>query len=376
MCPMPLKQRASRLRNSPGNTDIKKSSQRSFSLNSFFVNFTSIMVSIDPRQLQKLSKLSDSKISKIRQKVLVFSFFLLVSVIIWLLNALAKNYTTDIRYPITYTDFPEEKVLIGTPPENLVLRVNAHGYALLRYKMLNRPVPINFQVSSYAMSRVMRDTSTLFILTRYARDRIARQLPGELQLLDINPDSLLFRFANEERKVVPVKPRIDFELGSQFTTVEGIGLSPDSLEITGPDIFLDTLKQIYTRRTDLGFLEKSYRGKIPLQRISGLKYDQEKVSCTIEIEKITEIELYVPIGIEGLPDSLRMQTFPPRIKVSGNVGLSHYERIVPEAFRAVVHYEDVAENRKRIPVSLPQFPESLSNPDFYPKTVEYLLSEK
>lgn len=334
------------------------------------------MVSIDPRQLKKLSNLADSKLGQWRRKILVFSFFLLISVIIWLLNALSKNYTTDIRYPITYTDFPEEQVLIGKPPDNLTLRVTAHGYALLRYKTFNRPVPINFQVSSFTMSRIMSDTSTLFILTRYARDRIARQLPGELQLVDINPDSLYFRFANETEKKLPVIPAISFEKGNQFTTVGGIELDPDSLVVTGPDIYLDTLQGIYTRKTNLGFLEKSYEGRVELRRMPALQFDREKVTCRISLEKITEVQQYVPIQIVGLPDSLRMQTFPPRVRVSGNVGLSNYERVVPEAFRAVVSYRDAMEDKEQIPVRLEQHPDFLINPDFYPKTVEYLLTEK
>ncbi len=334
------------------------------------------MVSIDPRQLKKLSSFADSKLSQWRRRILVFSFFLLISVIIWLLNALSKNYTTDIRYPITYTDFPEEQVLIGKPPDNLTLRVTAHGYALLRYKTFNRPVPINFQVSSFTMSRIMSDTSRLFILTRYARDRIARQLPGELQLVDINPDSLYFRFAKETEKRLPVKPRIGFDMGNQFTTIGGVELEPDSMEVTGPDIYLDTMTGIYTRKTNLGFLEKTYEGKVELKRMPALSYDREKVTCRIRLEKITEVQQYVPIQIVGLPDSLRMQTFPPRVRVSGNVGLSNYDRVVPEAFRVMVSYRDVMNSKEQIPVSLEQHPDFLINPDFYPKTVEYLLTEK
>jgi len=41
-----------------------------------------------------------------------------------------------------------------------------------------------------------------------------------------------------------------------------------------------------------------------------------------------------------------------------------------------VNYKDVLENKKRIPVDLKQHPDFLINLDFYPKTVEYLLSVK
>ena len=37
----------------------------------------------------------------------MFSVFLLISASIWLLNALSKNYTSDIEYPLLYADFPD-----------------------------------------------------------------------------------------------------------------------------------------------------------------------------------------------------------------------------------------------------------------------------
>ena len=125
-----------------------------------------------------------------RKRILLFSVFLLVSVFLWLMNALSKSYSAEIEYPLVYTDFPEDRVFVGDLPEHLDLLVNAHGYALLRYKTFRKPVPISFKVSSFNLSRPGQDSTRAFILTRYLRDQVDRQLPPELQLLDIHPDTL------------------------------------------------------------------------------------------------------------------------------------------------------------------------------------------
>ncbi len=317
--------------------------------------------------------------SKIRQlewkrKFLVFSFFLAISIIIWLLNALSKNYTAEIKYPITYSRLPENKLLVSDVPEYFMLKVNAHGYALLSYKLSRRPVPINFAVSSFAMNRVTGDSTKFFLLTRYAREQVARQLPSELQLLEIAPDSLIFQFAEEVDRVLPVTPMISYELGKDFTLLNKARITPDSVRVTGPDIYIDTLNSLLTEKRDLGLLEKSYKGSLRILNYDKIKTRQNEVQISIELEKTTEIQVAVPIQISGLPDSLRMQVFPQKIKVTGKVGLSKYDRMLPEAFFAEVDYNDVLDKKTRLPVTLRRQPDDLLNSTFSPKTVEYLLS--
>lgn len=311
-----------------------------------------------------------------KRKMLVFSFFLAVSVIIWMLNALSKEYTTEIKYPIAYSKFPENKILVSDVPDHLQLKVTAHGYALLSYKLSNRPIPLSFPVTSYTMNTLNGDTSRLFLLTRYAREQVARQLPSELQLLEISPDSLIFHFATEVTRKLPVRPVIHFNPGRNFTLKTGVTIQPDSIMVTGPDIFIDTMQAVPTKTIELGTLEKSYKGMLQLKGFPRIRYSADKVECAIELEKMTEVQVMVPVQISGLPDSLLMQTFPQEVRVTGRIGLSKYERIVPEAFWAGVDYLETNENKPRLQVQLRTVPNDLSGVNFYPQTVEYLISVK
>ncbi len=110
------------------------------------------------------------------------------------------------------------------------------------------------------MNRPGQDSSRAYILTRYLKDQISGQLPAELQLLEIKPDTLHFQFARRASRMVPVRPDLVFALDGQFTTRDGILLEPDSVRVTGPDAILDTLGYISTERVDLGLLTRNYRG--------------------------------------------------------------------------------------------------------------------
>lgn len=326
--------------------------------------------------LQKWPRIPEGQKLQSRKKILLFSVFLLISVFIWFLNALSRNYTDQIEYPLVYTDMPAERVFVGEPPEYLDLRVNAHGYALLRYRVMKKPVPISFKVSAFNMNRPGQDDNRAYILTRYLKDQVSSQLPAELQLLDIKPDTLHFQFGRRITKTLPVKANLVFELNKQFTTRDGIHFEPDSVELSGPDAILDTMKYVPTENVDLGLLTRNYGDKVRLKKQEGLEYSVYKVNCSIELEKFTEVQLNVPIEVLNLPDSLNMQTFPARIKLTCNVGLSMYERVNKNLFRAVVDYNSLDEQQEELGVTIQNLPVYLLAYDYYPKSVEYLISRK
>jgi hypothetical protein len=325
--------------------------------------------------LQKWPKVPEGQKLQFRRKLLLFSVFLLISASIWLLNALSKNYTTVIEYPLVYTDFPEDKVFVGDMPGNLDLQINSHGYALLRYKLFRKPVPISFKVSAFNLNRG-QDSSRAYILTRYLKDQIANQLPAELQLLEIKPDTLHFQFAGRVTKMVKIRPDFVYTIDKQFTIKDEILLSPDSVEVSGPDLILDTMEFVYTDREELGVLTKNYSDRVRLNKLTDLDYSVSRVNCSIELERFTVLQVTVPIEVLNLPDSILLQTFPPNINLSCKVGLSKYESIEGYPFRAQVDYEEIEDGLETLNVSIQNLPLYLLGFEYYPKNVEFLKSRR
>jgi len=326
--------------------------------------------------LQNWPKVPEGKKLQFRKRILMFSVFLLISVFIWLLNALSKDYTSVIKYPLVYTDFPEDKVFVGEMPEHLDLLVNAHGYALLQYKVFKKPDPISFKVSAFNLNSPEQDNFKAHILTMYLRNQISSQLPPELQLLEIEPDTLHFQFAMSVSRMIKIKPDFHFEVDNQFTIKDAVLLSPDSVLVTGPDVIVDTLKYVYTERNEMGLLTKGISDKVRIKKIADLEYAEVKVNCTIELERFTEVQLVIPIEVMNLPEDILLQTFPSRIKLTCKVGLSKYERMDGNLFRAVVDYAQIDDRSKVLNVSVQNIPYYLLSYEYYPKTVEYLKSKR
>ncbi len=326
--------------------------------------------------LQNWPKVTEGKKLQFRKRILMFSVFLLISVFIWLLNALSKNYTSQIEYPLVYTDFPKDEVFVGEMPDHLDLRVNALGYALLRYKVFKKPDPISFKVSAFNLNRPDQDSFKAHILTRYLRDQISIQLPSELQLLEIKPDTLHFQFAKSLSRKIKIKPDFHFEVDKQYTTKDVVQAIPDSIMVTGPDVILDTLEFVFTERSEMGLLSKGFSQKVRLMEIPDLVYEKSRVTCNLELERFTEVQFSILVEVQNLPEDISLQTFPSRIKLTCKVGLSKYERMDGNLFRAVVDYDKIDDRTKTLNVSIQNIPYYLLSYEYYPKTVEYLKSKR
>ncbi len=310
----------------------------------------------------------------LNRRVLIFFFFLLLSILFWFLTAMNKEYVTSISYPVRYIRFPEKKVLVNDIPDRLELTVNAGGYTLLRYQLQSRITPIIFDVNSFSLNTVLGDPSTLYILTSYAKDRIARQLSSEIGILGISPDSLFFQFADKVSKKVPVKPRLDIGFEKQYMQVGPYLVEPDSVTVSGPESMIDTIEMVQTVPVNMSDVNRSFDLELEMQPLHKIEYDPLEVWVQVPVEKFTEASLKVQIEVINMPDTLLLRAFPPAVTVSCQIGLSAYETLNEHLFRAVIDYAEVGSMLgNKLQVKMIKMPLYIQSVNFTPKSVEYIV---
>lgn len=120
----------------------------------------------------------------IKRNVVTYGICVIIATVLWFLNALNKEYTTEITYPIKYTELPKGKLLVSEPPKEMTLAIKAHGFALLRYSISTSFLPIVLNVSSLLDKK---DLLEYTINTSEIKDRISTQLNTDIQLISIKP---------------------------------------------------------------------------------------------------------------------------------------------------------------------------------------------
>ncbi|UCG27222.1 MAG: hypothetical protein JSV24_09625 [Bacteroidales bacterium] len=323
------------------------------------------------------SKIIQSRRIKFDRKLIVFLFFLLLSTIFWLLNELSKNSTTTITYPVMYTNLPRDKVLVREMPSRFDLLIEAPGFTLLKYTLSNRLVPLVFDLNAYS-PRILSNASSekYFILTSSARERIGRQLRSDVRILAILPDSLIMEFGDIVSKTVPVIPDLNIEFSKQYMLSGEIMTTPDSIIVSGPDVIIDTLRQVYTKHLDINQMNQTETRDVSIESIKNVTFSHKKVDVTIPIEQFTEAVLEVPIEKLHVPDSLVLKTFPGTITLACMVSLSNYDKLSPHLFRAVVDYEGIENNlSNKLKVSITKAPDYIRSVRFHPVNVEFIIEK-
>ncbi len=312
-------------------------------------------------------------------ELMTYLVFLLIAVVIWYMNALNKDYTTDLKFKVKYTGMPEDKVLVNSPPDQLKLTVNAQGFTLLKYKLGFTFYPITLETNYHTMRKNgSAERGGYFLVTQSAFDKIAIQLGSDLKLRSISPDTLHFLFSETVKKNVSVKPRLHLHFGKEFLPKGPMQVNPATVTVTGPQAIIDTMQYVYTREKTFKRLKDTLRTEITLQEVDKLRYSSDHVNIVQPIERHTEATITVPIEPVNLPEGFTMKTFPGTVTVSCMVSIIDFEKLQPYMFRVVADYasiKDIKDNQAKVKLNLLKSPDYVSDVKFQPKNVEFIIEK-
>lgn len=317
------------------------------------------------------------KIIKPDRRIIVFLFFVFISALFWFLNQLEADYETNIKYPVRFDNFPKNKVIAGEMPEYFTLRIKARGFKILEYKISNTFLPYVIDVSKLTLRfHSSGNTSKFFTLTRFLEESIASQVGSDFQIVRIMPDTLFFEFTNMLSKKVPVAADINAETESQFMIKGKIQLDPDSIIISGGKAVVDTINEVHTKSKSVSKLNEDYTDELDLIQYKNVEYSQSATNIKILVERFTEGSQRVDIKTINVPDSLVLRLFPNEATINYHVGLTDYEKVIPQLFDIVVDYNDIKPQTSKLNLKLVNYPENIQSVRFSPLSVEYIIERK
>jgi hypothetical protein len=327
--------------------------------------------------LKRIAQLRDIR-SLFSGNFITFLFFLLLAAIFWFFRSLSLEYEDEILYPVKYMNIPDNKVITNELPDKLSLKVKANGRRILLSKLNLNLIPIKFDVNSFSRNNTSFPDS-LYILTNTIKDILSEELEG-VEILKIEPDTLVFHFTSMEGKKAAVRPNCsDWQhmFAPQYMINGSIKVEPDSIIISGPGSLLHNISYVLTEPLTFSGLSDTVIITSALEKQNGISYSQKKVRVTIPVDKYTQAEHYLPVIALNLPDSLQLKTFPERIRISYNITLSNYSKVDSEWIMPHIDYRDISENpAEKLRLFLVDTPDLIRAVKFSPEKVEYLLSRQ
>ncbi len=323
------------------------------------------------RHLKALEKIRNFLLSRKSREFLIFLFFVFVSFCFWLLQVLNDDYETELSIPLRMKGVPENVVLTSELPTELKLGVKDRGTVLVNYLLGQTlyPVVIDFNDYSDKGSQVRIPSVSL-------NKRIASQLNQSTKLLNVKPDTLEIIYTRGHAKKVPVKLQGEVKAERQYY-ISNVVFEPDSVMAYAPKEILDTITAAYTEPLYIEQMKDTTRRRVELVPVKGARFTPSYNDIAFYVDVYSEKTVEVPVEGVNFPNNKLLRTFPSKVQVSFQIGLSQFMNVTADDFRVVVDYKDLIENQsEKCQPILVHSPSNVNHVRVSPKEIDYIIEQK
>lgn len=304
---------------------------------------------------------SESIYSDNREKIVAFGVAFLISLCLWFIVNLNRDFNVNIEVPIELANLPDDITVSSDIPESVQVNVTGEGWNIISVYSNPPTLLINAQNQDIDVSEQIRNQVNAF---------------SDLNIIQVQPSQLIVETERKASIRVPVLNRVDVNYRERFDLLEGPYLLPDSVEISGAESRLDTINSWSTADVRINDVFTDLMREVPLQNPpKGLTVIPETVTLSADVTEFTEAEIQIPIRTRNLPSGTAVTYNPSSVTVQLDVPIGQYSQISDQRpFRAYVDFSVIeADTTGRVvpQVELTDESYTVRIRDFRPSTVSY-----
>ncbi|MBC9798646.1 hypothetical protein [Sinomicrobium weinanense] len=318
-----------------------------------------------------------SRIKKYKQKIWarlkgerasLFMFFFLFSCVLWFLIKLPDRYTTTVSVQPNYTGVPEGQLLVN-PVREIRMDVNAKGFKLFNLKYFESTVDID-------LSELRKTGNKFYLLATDIRKQLRTAMPGEVELRQLDRDTLFFQLGKNITREVKVIPEVEVSFARDYHIYDSLTVSPGKISVFGPDVEVNELDTLYTVKLMLRDVSDDIHinaaVNIP-KKYRHLKFKDKKVTVSASVERFSEEKLTVPVSVVNVPEDKTVRTFPSEVDIVCQGALKDLGKLKPSDFTVACDYKAIADSMEYVPIRVTKMPETVRRIKLSRKQVEVLI---
>ena len=268
-------------------------------------------------------------------------------------------------------DVPDNVVLTSELPSNMKITLKDRGTVLVNYSWGQGLLPLTLDFTEYSDKG-----NQVRIPSMSLAKKISAQLSQSTKLVAIKPDTLEFIYTKGAAKTVPVKLCGTITPERQYYVSDTI-FSPDSVRVYAPKSILDTITAAYTKTVDFEGVSDTVRKRVSIAPVKGARFIPDYSDLTLKVDVYAEKTVDVPVVGVNFPHDKVLRTFPSKVKVTFQIGLSRFMEVDADDFQVVVDYNDLQnEGGDKCRLQLKEMPKGVNHVRVNPKEMDYIIEQK
>ena len=305
------------------------------------------------------------------KKLSTYALFLFISFSFWFLSMLSKQHETTLQVPLSYVNFPADKVLVSSLPTFLEARVKAPGFSILFYNLFNfSKLSLDIQ---QANTKPNKGGSEVFWFMNTKRKDLAEILSSSMELIAINPEKLSIPFSNKAKKKVAIKLNQTISLKAEIWFANPIILIPDSIMIYGDQQQLDTIDFIDTEELLLTDVSESNSNKVSLSIPNQVQSKIKNIEVIIEVEPFVEQLIEYKVQVINMKKGYTIKLFPEVVQVTLRAPKDKYSMLQTDFLNLKVDASLISTENRTLVVEVGSLPSFIKLQRVYPSRLEFLL---
>ncbi len=306
------------------------------------------------------------------KRINVFFLFLIMSFTVLILLKLSKTYVNTITFEINKVHVPETHIIFDDQHKTLRVGLKMQGFSFLKYYLGKPKIDIDF-------SNNMTKTDSVYIWNKNsAYLDIISQFDKSVEVVNINPDTLNFKYDVNAVKMVPIKLQTNIDYAIGYDLLDAFKLIPDSIKIIGPNVLISDIQFIETDTLKLQDVNADIVStvflKLPKEQ-NGIEFSSKQTEIVGTVTKFTEGKLKIPVSVINVPENINLKYYPKKISVSYYTSLSNYKSITASDFEIICDYSEVSKNQTFLIPRLTKQPKLLRHVKINHDQIEYIITE-
>lgn len=264
-------------------------------------------------------------------KVVILCF--IAATTFWFLNALNKDYSTRLLYPVNFIYDDSTYIATRPLPDKIALNVSGYGWNLLRKSVLPGANPLQFTISAPLRTHYLTGITML--------PSVTEQLE-EIRVNYIMDDTLFFDFDRRVSKQIDL--RIDSSnlgLAENYRVTSPITLEPSSITFEGPAALINKLPNEIYIDLPTQDIDEDYNETLPVDYIQNslITSDVSRVRVQFAVSPFVKEVQRVPVQTVNFPEKNSPALTAPEAELQYWVRQEDANKARLQDFRVIAHYD-------------------------------------